>query len=98
MARLRVRSGQAAGMTPELIAILGVGVMLAGLIWQGQRSLRADFRAERQSLRAELGARMDRIEAELRGIRERLARLEGKVDFLEACISGRNERPAPAAE
>ena len=68
-------------MTPELIAILGIGVALGGLILQGQRSL---------------GARMDRIEAELREIRDRLSRLEGKMDFLEGYIVRRNEPGAPA--
>ena len=68
-------------MTPELIAILGIGVALGGLILQGQRSL---------------GARMDRIEAELREVRDRLSRLEGKMDFLEGYIVRRNEPAAPA--
>ena len=70
-------------MTPELIAILGIGVALGGLILQGHRSL---------------GARMDRIEAELREIRDRLSRLEGKMDFLEGYIVRRNEQPAAPAE
>ncbi len=81
-------------MSPELIAILGVGIALAGMIWQGQRSLRTDLGARMDRIEA----RMDGIEGQLREIRDRLARLEGKVDFLEAWISGRNERPAPAAE
>ena len=68
-------------MTPELIAILGIGVALAGLIVQGHRGL---------------GARIDRIEAELREIRDRLSRLEGKMDFLEGYIVRRNEPGAPA--
>ena len=66
-------------MTPELIAILGIGVALAGLIVQGHRGL---------------GVRIDRIEAELREIRDRLSRLEGKMDFLEGYIVRRNEHPA----
>lgn len=70
-------------MTPELIAILGIGVALAGLIWQGLRNV---------------GARIDRIEAELREIRDRLSRLEGKMDFLEGYIVRRNEQPAAPAE
>ena len=37
-------------MTPELIAILAIGVALAGLILQGQRTL---------------GARMDRLETRM---------------------------------
>ena len=41
---------------------------------------------------------MDGFEAEMRAIRDRLSRLEGKMDFLEAYIVGRNERPAAPAE
>ena len=77
-------------LTPELIAILAVGVTLAGIVLQGQRGLGA--RMDR------LEARMDAFEAEMRAIRDRLSRLEGKMDFLEAYIVGRNERPAAPAE
>ena len=76
-------------MTPELIAILAVGVALAGVVLQGQRGL--GVRMDR------LEARMDAFEAEMREIRDRLSRLEGKMDFLEAYIVGRNERPAAPA-
>ena len=79
-------------MSPELIAILAVGAVLAGLILQGQRGLGA--RMDR--LEARLDARMDGLEAELREIRDRLSRLEGKVDFLESYIVRRNEAGAPA--
>ena len=79
-------------MSPELIAILAIGVALAGLILQGQRGLGA--RMDR--LEARLDARMDGLEAELREIRDRLSRLEGKVDFLESYIVRRNEAGAPA--
>ena len=75
-------------MTPELIAILAVGAALAGLILQGQRGLGA--RMDR------LEARMDGLEAVLKEIRDRLSRLEGKVDFLESYIVRRNEAGAPA--
>ncbi len=75
-------------MTPEMIAILAVGVTLAGLILQGQRGLGA--RIDR------LEARMERFEAKLREIRDRLSRLEGKMDFLEGYIVRRNEFGAPA--
>ena len=68
-------------MSLELIAILAVGAALAGLILQGQRGL---------------GARMDRLEAGMTEIRDRLSRLEGKVDFLEGYIVRRNEAGAPA--
>ena len=65
--------------TPELIAVPGVGIALAGLILKAQQGP---------------GARMDGSGAELRGLRDRLSRLEGKMDFLEACIVGRNKPPA----
>ena len=75
-------------MTPELIAILAAAAALAGLILQGQRSL---------------GARMDRLEAEIKevrdrleAVRDRLSRLEGKMDFLESYIVRRDEAGAPA--
>ena len=45
-------------MTPELIAILAVGVTLAGIVLQGQRGL--GVRMDR------LEARMDAFEAEMR--------------------------------
>ena len=68
-------------MSPELIAILAIGMALAGLILRGQHGL---------------GARMDRIEAGMTEIRDRLSRLEGKMDFLEGHIVRRNEAGAPA--
>ena len=77
-------------LTPELIAILGVGAALAGIVLNGQQSLVA--RMDR------LEARMDGFVAEMRAIRDQLSRLEGKMDFLEAYIVGRNERPAGPAE
>ena len=77
-------------LTPELIAILGVGIALAGLILKAQQSLGA--RMDR------LEARMDGSEAEMREVRDRLSRIEGKMDFLEAYIVGRNKRPAVPAE
>lgn len=94
-------------MTPELIATLAVGVALAGLILQGQPGLSA--RMDRLDARMDgLDARMDRFEArvesrfdalveEMREVRDRLSRLEGKMDFLEGYIVRRNE-PEPAAE
>ncbi|MDE0176078.1 MAG: hypothetical protein OYH76_07765 [Defluviicoccus sp.] len=97
-------------MTPELIAILAVGVALAGLMLQGQRGLGAridglDARMARLEARMDgLDARMDRFETrfdalaeEMREVRDRLSRLEGKMDFLEGYIVRRNE-PEPAAE
>ena len=112
-------------VTPELIAILAVGVALAGLLWQGLRGLGTridrvegalDTRIDRvegalgtridrvedalgtriDRVENALGARIGRVEEELREIRDRLSRLEGKVDFLEEYIVRRNEAGAPA--
>ena len=88
-------------LTPELIAILGVGIALAGIVLKGQYSLSTRIDSVERSLGARmdrLEARMDGFEAEMREIRDRLSRLEGKMDFLEAYIVGRNERPAAPAE
>ncbi|MDE0060283.1 MAG: hypothetical protein OXP07_19370 [Defluviicoccus sp.] len=75
-------------MTPELIAILAVGVALAGVMLQGQHTLGA--RMDR------LDRRMDRLEAKLKEVRDRLSRLEGKMDFLEGHIVRRDDAGAPA--
>ncbi len=83
-------------MSPELIAILAIGVALAGLILRGQHGLGA--RMDRLDARMDrLETRMDALAAEMREVRDRLSRLEGKMDFLEGYIVRRNE-PEPAVE
>ncbi len=109
-------------MSPELIAILGVGIALAGLLLRlnaridrvesslsaridrVESSLNARIDGVGSSLNARidgaesgLSACIDGIQAELREVRDRLARLEGKVDILRDYIMRRND-PAPAAE
>jgi len=59
-------------MSPELIAILAVGVALATLILAGQRSLTA---------------RIERVEAGQIELRERMAHLEGLLDGLREAIA-----------
>ena len=98
-------------MSPELIAILGVGIALAGLLLrlnaridgvESGLSARIDrfessLSARIDRFESSLSARADGIQAELREVRDRLARLEGKVDILRDYIMRRND-PAPAAE
>ena len=98
-------------MSPELIAILGVGIALAGLILrlnaridrvESNLNARIDrvesnLNARIDRVESSLNARIDGIQAELREVRDRLARLEGKVDILRDYIMRRND-PAPAAE
>ena len=87
-------------MIPELIAILGIGVALAGLLLR--LNARIDGVASRLNARIDgveshLSARIDGVQAELREVRDRLSRLEGKMDILRDYIMRRND-PAPAAE
>lgn len=67
----------------ELVAILGVGVALAGLMLAGQQ--RTD-------------KRMDRIEDRLITVEKGQARMEGKLGFIENYILGRNTAPDERAE
>lgn len=88
-------------VSPELIAIVAVGVALAGIVLRGQHTLGARIDGVEKSLNARmdrLEARMDGFQAELREIRDRLSRLEGKMDFLEGYIVRRNEHPGAPAE
>ena len=91
-------------MTPEMIAILAVGVSLAGLVlsvagflWQSQRSLRAELNARMDRIES----RMDRIEARLERMEGRLAELGDRVSRIEGMLHlhlGRNEEQAAPAE
>ena len=61
-------------MTPELIAIVTVGVALAGVILTSARGVRQDI----NELRGEVGT-----------LRERMAHLEGLMEGLREAITGR---------
>ncbi len=58
--------------------ILLVGVGLAGLILNGQRELKREFKRELEALRAEVLM-----------LRERMAHLEGLLEGLREAITGR---------
>ena len=91
-------------MTPELIAILAVGVAVAGLILNGQTQTNRRLDALEQRLEGRIDAleqrisafelqvnqRFDRLEARLAVLEQRVARLEGVLDGLrEALFSAR---------
>ena len=68
-------------MSPEIIAIIGTGIALAGLI------LRQGMRIDR------LEQRIDRLDQGQADLRERMAKLEGLLEGLCEAIAG---RPPPA--
>ncbi len=53
------------------------------------------LRADMHKLGERLGTRIDALDRRLQDVEQRLSRLEGKMDFIEAYITHRNE-PAPA--
>ena len=72
------RQGYTANMSGAIIAILGVGVALTGLILTSVRGLRQDMQAQIGGLRAEIAQ-----------LRERMAHLGGLLEGLREAISGR---------
>ena len=81
-------------MSPELIAILGVGVALAGLLIAGQRAARADtkdLRKEIAGVRTDMDKGLAGVRDDVGSLRERMARLEGLLEGLREAISGRRD-------
>ena len=89
-------------MSTELIAIIGVGVALAGLMLNGQHTLRSETRAEFQVVRAETRAEFQAVRAEMReefkaqredinGLLGRMTHLEGRMAHLEGLLEGLRE-------
>lgn len=76
-------------MSPEVIAILAVGVSLAALLIPGQRAIRAELREGLAAATAERAA----IRADLHALGERVARLEGAVPFLTPRTLQAAEKP-----
>ena len=79
-------------MSMELIAIIGVGVTLAGLILIGQcyqreeiKTLREETLAGFKALREEI----NNLREEINNLRERMAHLEGLLEGLREAITGR---------
>ena len=83
-------------MSPELIAILAVGVTLAGVLLSGQRALRSEMRdrfaaVENQitDLHQSTEARFAAVENQIADLRERMAKLEGLLEGLREAIVAR---------
>ena len=87
-----------AGLSGELIAILAVGVMLAGLVFTTGTWIRDDVQVLRDDVRdvqyglGELRERVVRIETGLSGLRERVARVEERLVRVESGLGEVHER------
>lgn len=77
-------------MSPEMIAIVAVGVALAGLMLRGQHSL--DRRVD------ELCKDIAGLDARLRTVETGLAEIRGQLTIVRDYITGRNMRAPEAAE
>ena len=86
-------------MTPEIYTIVAVGIALAGLILNGQRSI-AELRKDLKDLRKDLSALGERVNQdiaaldeklsrELAALGERVARLEGFMEGIRDAIAGK---------
>ena len=79
-------------MSGEIIAILAVGVALAGLILTSNRGLRQDMARMESRLDERINgleSRFDAMEKQFGELRERMAHLEGLLEGLREAISGR---------
>ena len=72
-------------MSGEIIAILAVGVALAGLIVSSARGLRQDMK----HLEARLDARIGKLESQIMDLHGRMSHLDGLLEGLREAISGR---------
>ena len=72
-------------MTAEIIAIVMVGVALAGVILASARWLRQDV----ARLESRLETQINALRVEIGKLRERMAHLEGLLEGLREAITGR---------
>lgn len=70
-------------MSPEVIAILAVGVALAGIALNGQRTFDKKF----ETVQTEIAG----LRQEIGNLRERMARLEGLLEGLREAITGNRD-------
>ena len=78
-------------MSAELIATLAVGVAVAGIVLNGQRTARQDIKELRQEVKqdiAALRAGLDDLDGRLRRVEHGLAKIEGLLEGLRGAILG----------
>ena len=86
-------------LSAELIGILVVGVGLAGLVYTGQASLKAQMDAMESRMDERMDAmesRMDAMESRMTSLEQRVARIEGLLEGMT--IAGRGTLANPGNE
>ena len=73
-------------MTPEIWTIVGVGIALATLILNGQRSLSGEISEVRTEV-AEVRTEVAEVRTDVGQLRERMAHLEGLLEGLREAIA-----------
>ena len=83
-------------MSGEILAILAVGVALAGVILTSNRGLRQDMAQLRRDMREDMGKLESRLRDDIKQLGDRVGRLEhsqahlgGLLEGLREAISGR---------
>ena len=83
-------------MSMELITIISASIALAGLILNGQNSLRREIQKQREETQAEFRSMREETQGEFKSLREgigelreRMAHLEGLMEGLREAITGR---------
>ena len=76
-------------MSGEMIAILGVGVALAGMILTSSRGLRQDMREDMGKLESRLRDDIKQLAERVGRLEHSQAKLEGLLEGLREAIAGR---------
>ena len=78
-------------MSGELIAIVAVGVTLAGLILTSSRGLRQDIRHDMVQLETRVREDISQLRGDMSQLAERVARVEHSQAKLEGLLEGLRE-------
>ena len=78
-------------MSGELIAIVAVGVTLAGLILTSSRGLRQDIRQDMAQLETRVREDISQLRGDMNRLAERVGRMEHSQAKLEGLLEGLRE-------
>ena len=76
-------------MSGEMIAILAVGVTLAGLVLTSLRGTETRLRQDMTRMESRLEAQINDLRGEVGKLRERMSHLEGLLEGLREALTGR---------